>query len=71
MLLALGFYQCVLRSHLWVGQCRFSPTCSDYSRLVIARFGPVKGLWLTLRRLKKCHPWGDWPHTHHTHSPKH
>lgn len=36
--------------------CRFVPTCSEYSMEAIARFGAVKGGWLTLRRLLRCHP---------------
>ena len=39
-------------------RCRFSPTCSQYAVEALRKYGPVKGLWLTLRRLAKCHPWG-------------
>ena len=38
--------------------CRFLPTCSDYGRDALIQHGPVKGGWLTVRRLCKCHPWG-------------
>ncbi|WP_444943234.1 membrane protein insertion efficiency factor YidD [Microbulbifer sp. ZKSA006] len=42
----------------WVGnQCRFYPTCSRYSEEAIETHGVVKGGYLTLRRLIKCHPW--------------
>lgn len=37
--------------------CRFHPSCSHYSVTALQRFGPVKGTWLTLRRLGRCHPW--------------
>jgi hypothetical protein len=37
--------------------CRFYPTCSAYSDQAIARHGALKGLWLALRRIGKCHPW--------------
>lgn len=37
--------------------CRFYPSCSDYSIAVISRFGVWKGMWLTSKRLLKCHPW--------------
>lgn len=36
--------------------CRYSPTCSDYMIGVVERFGAVKGLWLGLKRIIRCHP---------------
>jgi len=36
--------------------CRFTPSCSSYTLLSIHRFGIVEGVWLTLKRLIKCHP---------------
>lgn len=36
--------------------CRFMPTCSEYALTAIERFGAIKGGWLALRRLLKCHP---------------
>lgn len=38
--------------------CRFTPTCSEYALLAIRRHGPLKGLYLAVRRLLRCHPWG-------------
>ena len=38
------------------GQCRFHPTCSSYALDVLESQGPLKGSWLALRRLLKCHP---------------
>lgn len=38
--------------------CRFTPTCSEYSREAFERFGAKKGTLLTLRRVVQCHPWG-------------
>ena len=38
-------------------QCRFYPTCSQYSYEAFERHGVIKGLFLTIRRLLKCHPW--------------
>ena len=38
--------------------CRFTPTCSEYARQALIKHGPVKGLWLAVRRILRCHPWG-------------
>ena len=38
--------------------CRFTPTCSQYAVEALRKYGPVKGGWLTLKRLARCHPWG-------------
>ncbi|WP_420472329.1 MULTISPECIES: membrane protein insertion efficiency factor YidD [unclassified Brevundimonas] len=46
-----------------IGQhCRFRPTCSDYGRDALIQHGPIRGGWLTVRRLCKCHPFSglDW-----------
>lgn len=36
------------------GKCRMIPTCSQYAKIAILRFGSVKGLWLTVARLIRC-----------------
>jgi uncharacterized protein len=42
----------------WVGnQCRFHPTCSEYACNAIVKYGSLRGGWLALRRLSRCHPW--------------
>jgi putative membrane protein insertion efficiency factor len=42
--------------------CRFSPTCSQYGLEAIEKYGALKGGWLTVKRLCRCHPFykGDW-----------
>lgn len=47
----------LLLSPFFGTQCRFYPTCSAYAREAIAIHGALKGAWLTLKRVGKCHPW--------------
>lgn len=51
----IRFYQTVV-SPLKPPTCRFYPTCSHYGLEAIKRFGPLKGGWLTIKRIGKCHP---------------
>lgn len=37
--------------------CRFEPSCSDYTAEALTKHGVVKGLWLGLKRIFRCHPW--------------
>ena len=38
--------------------CRFLPTCSEYARQALVKYGPVKGLALAIWRILRCNPWG-------------
>jgi putative membrane protein insertion efficiency factor len=38
--------------------CRYNPTCSHYALQAFQKYGPFKGLWLAVRRIARCHPWG-------------
>lgn len=56
MLRAIEWYQ---KAFQWrPSPCRFSPTCSHYSHEAISIHGPFRGLWLTIRRLLRCRPFG-------------
>ena len=54
-LFALSFYKAYL-SVLFAGTCRYEPTCSRYAYEAIDRFGVLRGGWLGLKRLLRCHP---------------
>ncbi|MDA9719953.1 membrane protein insertion efficiency factor YidD [bacterium] len=57
LIIPIKLYQ-ILLSPLIGPSCRFTPTCSNYAIEAINKYGPVKGLWLTIKRISKCHPWG-------------
>jgi hypothetical protein len=55
----------VIRAYQWVfawrpSPCRYTPTCSTYALEALETHGVVRGGWLTLRRLGRCHPWGGY-----------
>lgn len=54
MLLVRG-YQIAI-SPILPASCRYTPTCSQYALEALRRYGALKGSWLTLRRLGRCHP---------------
>jgi putative membrane protein insertion efficiency factor len=49
-------YQLIL-APLEAPSCRFYPSCSAYAITALERYGPLKGTWLAVRRLLRCHPW--------------
>lgn len=52
----IRFYQLVLSPFIG-NQCRFTPTCSQYARDAVEKHGALKGSWMALRRIGRCHPW--------------
>tara|TARA_B100001996_G_scaffold151168_1_gene115053 strand:+ start:443 stop:673 length:231 start_codon:yes stop_codon:yes gene_type:complete len=53
----IKFYQTLI-SPLLGSNCRFQPTCSEYCMDSLQRWGLFKGLYLSIKRIMKCHPWG-------------
>ena len=43
----------------WLGpKCRYTPTCSHYAVESLKKHGIFKGMWLAIKRISRCHPWG-------------
>ena len=57
LLLPVYFYRGYI-SPMTPPSCRFVPTCSEYAIEAIKKHGPFKGLYLAVRRILRCHPWG-------------
>ena len=57
LLIPIWIYQKVISPYT-PASCRFTPTCSEYARQALIKHGPVKGLYLAVRRILRCHPWG-------------
>ena len=55
LLFLIRFYRAYI-SPLKPPCCRFTPTCSEYALEAVKRYGPWKGMWLSLKRIAKCHP---------------
>lgn len=57
MIALVRFYQWFI-SPILPSSCRYQPTCSHYMVEALQLHGPIKGLWLGLKRISRCHPWG-------------
>tara|TARA_B100001115_G_C15498187_1_gene235711 strand:+ start:74 stop:289 length:216 start_codon:yes stop_codon:yes gene_type:complete len=57
-ILPIILYQKTL-SPFFPSSCRFTPTCSEYSKQSILKYGLLKGSYLGVKRILKCHPWGE------------
>lgn len=57
LIIPIRFYQLCI-SPMLPPSCRFQPTCSQYAIEAIRKHGPLKGVWLAVKRILRCHPWG-------------
>lgn len=57
----IRFYQYAI-SPLLPPRCRYNPTCSQYAVLALQKYGIMKGSWLAIKRICRCHPWGGCGH---------
>lgn len=57
ILFLISIYQKI--SKLTPPACRFTPTCSEYTKQAILKYGLLKGLWLGVKRISKCHPFHE------------
>lgn len=55
--LPIRFYRLFI-SPLIPNRCRYSPTCSEYALEALHTHGLFRGLWLSIKRIGRCHPWG-------------
>ena len=56
LLLLIRLYQKLI-SPMLPASCRFYPSCSEYTCQAIAKYGALRGGWLGVRRVSRCHPW--------------
>ncbi|HLK27883.1 MAG TPA: membrane protein insertion efficiency factor YidD [Puia sp.] len=56
-ILLIKLYQWII-SPILGPKCRFTPTCSHYAVEALKKHGIFKGLWLAIKRILRCHPWG-------------
>jgi len=57
LIIPVRFYQFTI-SPLFPPACRHVPTCSQYTIEALKIHGPIRGLWLSFKRIIRCHPWG-------------
>ena len=57
LLILIRAYQLII-SPLLGSNCRFIPSCSEYAMESLRSYGLIKGFYLTIKRIGKCHPWG-------------
>jgi putative membrane protein insertion efficiency factor len=61
LIVLIKVYQLLISPYL-PNACRYNPTCSQYGLEALKKYGPIKGGWLTLKRILSCNPWGGHGH---------
>ena len=61
LIILVRFYQYII-SPLLPTSCRYTPSCSVYSVEALKKHGPIKGAYLTIKRVVSCNPWGGHGH---------
>jgi hypothetical protein len=54
----IRIYQYAISPFLGTNKCRYIPSCSEYAREALEKHGIAKGLWLSIKRIGRCAPWG-------------
>lgn len=67
VILPVRFYQMAI-SPMLGSNCRYTPTCSHYMIDAVEEWGPLRGVWMGLKRIWRCHPWAT--HDHYDPVPK-
>lgn len=57
IIIVVKIYQYII-SPISPANCRFNPTCSNYMIGSVKTWGPIKGTYLGVKRISRCHPWG-------------
>ena len=59
LILLIRGYQIFLSPLKMKTHCIYTPTCSQYAIEALKKYGVVKGLWLSVKRILRCHPWAE------------
>jgi putative membrane protein insertion efficiency factor len=54
----IKIYQLFISPLMGPSKCRYVPTCSEYARIALQQYGVFKGMWLSVKRISRCAPWG-------------
>lgn len=58
LILLIGGYRYLI-SPVLGPHCRYYPSCSEYAQTAVSRFGALRGGWMAIKRISRCHPWHE------------